>query len=99
MAQIIERIVRSKYPPRDTRVLWLDTKNDLLKACTPNGWTKVFANTAINTLRNAGYLPAVPVRQPGKAGRAGNRAAFAAARFSQARHLCQRTRGNRGAAH
>ena len=56
MAQIIERIVRSKYPPRDTRVLWLDTKNDLLKAFTSNGWTKVFANTAINTLRNAGYL-------------------------------------------
>lgn len=56
MAQIIERIVRSKYPPRDTRVLWLDTKDDLLKACTSNGWTKVLANTAINTLRNAGYL-------------------------------------------
>ena len=56
MAQIIERIVRSKYPPRDTRVLWLDTKDDLIKAFTPNGWTKVFANTAINTLRNAGYL-------------------------------------------
>ena len=56
MAQIIERIVRSKYPPRDTRVLWLDTKKDLLKAFTSNGWTKVFANTAINTLRNAGYL-------------------------------------------
>ena len=56
MAQIIERIVRSKYPPRDTRVLWLDTKKGLLKAFTPNGWTKVLANTAINTLRNAGYL-------------------------------------------
>lgn len=56
MAQIIEKIVRSKYPPRNTRVLWLDTKNDLIKAFTPNGWTKVFANTAINTLRNAGYL-------------------------------------------
>lgn len=56
MAQIIERIVRSKYPPRDTRVLWLDTKGDLLKAFTPNGWTKVLANTAINNLRNAGYL-------------------------------------------
>ena len=56
MAQIIERIVRSKYPPRDTRVLWLDTKKDLLKAFTSNGWTKVSANTAINTLRNAGYL-------------------------------------------
>lgn len=56
MAQIIERIVRSKYPPRDTRVLWLDTKNNLLKTCTSNGWTKVLANTAINNLRNAGYL-------------------------------------------
>lgn len=56
MAQIIERIVRSKYPPRDTRVLWLDTKDDLLKTCTSNGWTKVLANTAINNLRNAGYL-------------------------------------------
>lgn len=56
MAQIIEKIVRSKYPPRNTRVLWLDTKDDLIKAFTPNGWTKVFANTAINTLRNAGYL-------------------------------------------
>lgn len=56
MAQIIERIVRSKYPPRDTRVLWLDTKDDLLKAFTSNGWTKVLANTAINNLRNAGYL-------------------------------------------
>ena len=56
MAQIIERIVRSKYPPRNTRVLWLDTKNDLLKVFTSNGWTKVLSNTAINTLRNAGYL-------------------------------------------
>ena len=37
MAQIIERIVRSKYPPRDTRVLWLDTKDDLLKTFTSNG--------------------------------------------------------------
>lgn len=56
MAQIIEKIVRSEYPPRDTGVLWLDTKDDLLKACTSNGWTKVLANTEINTLRNAGYL-------------------------------------------
>ena len=24
MAQVIEKIVRSKYPPRDTRVIWLD---------------------------------------------------------------------------
>ena len=56
MAQIIGKIVRSKYPPKDTNVLWLDAKNDLLKAFTSSGWTKVSANTEINALRNAGYL-------------------------------------------
>lgn len=68
MAQIIEKIVRSKYPPRDTRVLWLDTKDDLLKSFTSNGWTKIFADTAINVLRNAGYLfagIATPSADPG----------------------------------
>ena len=68
MAQVIERIVRSKYPPRDTRVLWLDTKDDLLKSFTSNGWTKIFADTAINVLRNAGYLfagIAIPSADPG----------------------------------
>lgn len=56
MAQIIGKIVRSKYPPENTKVLWLDTKDDLLKAFTSSGWTKVYANTEINALRNAGYL-------------------------------------------
>ena len=56
MAQIINKIVRSKYPPENTKVLWLDTKDDLLKAFTSSGWTKVYANTEINALRNAGYL-------------------------------------------
>ena len=68
MAQVIEKIVRSKYPPRDTRVLWLDTKDDLLKSFTSNGWTKIFADTAINVLRNAGYLfagIATPSADPG----------------------------------
>ena len=41
MAQIIERIVRSKYPPRDTRVLWVDTTDDSLKSFTSNGWVEI----------------------------------------------------------
>ena len=36
MAQVIEKIVRSKYPPRDTRVLWVDTTDDSLKSFTSN---------------------------------------------------------------
>ena len=34
MAQIIERIVRSKYPPRDTRVIWLDVTCNEFKVYT-----------------------------------------------------------------
>ena len=41
MAQVIDKIVRSKYPPRDTRVLWFDTTDDSLKSFTSKGWDKV----------------------------------------------------------
>lgn len=39
MAQIIDKIVRSKYPPRDTRVIWLDTTCNKFKVYTSTGWT------------------------------------------------------------
>ena len=39
MAQIIEKIVKSAYPPDDSGVIWLDTTCNELKTCTPTGWT------------------------------------------------------------
>ena len=39
MAQVIEKIVRSKYPPRDTRVIWLDVTCNEFKVYTSVGWT------------------------------------------------------------
>ena len=38
MAQVIEKIVRSKYPPRDTRVIWLDEETNAFKAFRNSGW-------------------------------------------------------------
>lgn len=38
MAQVIEKIVRSKYPPRDTRVLWLDSNVNIIKSYGKTGW-------------------------------------------------------------
>lgn len=38
MAQIIEKIIRSKYPPRDTRVLWLDSNTGEIKSYTKGVW-------------------------------------------------------------
>lgn len=37
MAQVIEKIVRSKYPPRDTRVLWLDQNEGVIKQFDTDG--------------------------------------------------------------
>ena len=48
MAQVIDKIVRSKYPPRYTRVLWFDTTDDSLKSFTSNGWNKVSAKIMEN---------------------------------------------------
>ena len=45
MAQIIEKIVRSEYPPKDKGVIWLDTTDNTLKSLTPNGWTKIRIRT------------------------------------------------------
>lgn len=56
MAQIIEKIVRSEYPPKDKGVIWLDTTDNTLKSLTPNGWTKILDNNKIDALKNAGYL-------------------------------------------
>lgn len=50
MAQIIEKIVRSEYPPRDTRVLWIDTTDNSLKSFTSNGWNKISASTKVTEL-------------------------------------------------
>ena len=52
MAQIIERIVRSEYPPKDKVVIWLDTTDNTLKSLTPNGWTKILDNNKIDALKN-----------------------------------------------
>lgn len=41
MAQIIEKVVKSAYPPEQTEVLWLDTNDNSLKTFTSNGWDKV----------------------------------------------------------
>lgn len=49
MAQVIDKIVRSKYPPRDTRVLWYDTTDDSLKSFTSKGWNKVSTKIMENT--------------------------------------------------
>lgn len=38
MAQVIDRIVRSKYPPRDTRVLWLDANDNAIKSFINGKW-------------------------------------------------------------
>ena len=38
MAQVIEKIVRSKYPPRDTRVLWLDANDNAIKSFINGKW-------------------------------------------------------------
>ena len=48
MAQVIEKIVRSKYPPRDTRVLWFDTTDASLKSFTSKGWDKASAKIMEN---------------------------------------------------
>lgn len=50
MAQIIEKIVRSGYPPRDTRVLWIDTTDNSLKSFTSNGWNKISASAKVTEL-------------------------------------------------
>lgn len=38
MAQVIEKIVRSKYPPRDTRVIWLDENDGIMKHYLSGQW-------------------------------------------------------------
>ena len=38
MAQVIDKIVRSKYPPRDTRVLWLDANDNAIKSFINGKW-------------------------------------------------------------
>ena len=47
MAQIIEKIVKSAYPPKRTEILWLDAKDNSLKSFTSNGWVKItdYTNT------------------------------------------------------
>lgn len=51
MAQVIDKIVRSKYPPRDTRVLWFDTTDDSLKSFTSKGWDKILAKEVDNIIK------------------------------------------------
>lgn len=43
MAQIIEKIVKSAYPPSRTEVLWLDTKDNSLKSFVSGLWDKISA--------------------------------------------------------
>ncbi len=43
MAQIIEKIVKSAYPPSRTEVLWLDAKDNSLKSFVSGFWNKISA--------------------------------------------------------
>lgn len=47
MAQIIEKVVKSAYPPEKTEVLWLDTNDNSLKACISGSWDKLSAKENI----------------------------------------------------
>lgn len=62
MAQVIDKIVRSKYPPRDTRVLWFDTTDDSLKSFTSNGWNK----SSAKIMENITYSKLKYLRDNGK---------------------------------
>lgn len=62
MAQVIDKIVRSKYPPRDTRVLWFDTTDDSLKSFTSKGWDKV----STKIIENITYSQLKYLRDNGK---------------------------------
>lgn len=62
MAQVIDKIVRSKYPPRDTRVLWFDTTDDSLKSFISKGWNKV----STKIMENITYSQLKYLRDNGK---------------------------------
>lgn len=62
MAQIIEKIVRSKYPPRDTRVLWLDETTGGIKSFNKEGWeASGITSATITSIQVVEALPENPI--------------------------------------